>query len=1233
MMDMSSREGAIMTERSNGFLAAVVGRSVLALVMGVAAARGAQEPSGSAPSAPRPSAAVQRSLDEAKCFSDARQPLESLGAADDALAAARAHVDTAGVALAQEARGTALQGLERTAEALAAWDEAAQTWAGSGETLRQVRALVGTGLVCLPDSCDSDEFFGRGLSAVKTAREPAEAIAQTLYEAGVAIGDRGAASGGAGVPGQQAAMDYLRAALDARGEDAPEDWKLVEMLNALGKCALVFGDDQSDDQSVILARDSYARAAEIGKRLGPPTPLLVDSLHKLGACEHGLSETDPAAREHYLEALHLQQGLVPDGSAEEASILRELGVFELNLSRFADARQYLERAATVAKTAKPGSPLYARILLNLADLEDQEGDLSSARATLDEVLKTNQELHADLGPTYMNLGAVTAEQYDFEAARFFFGKALLIFQETAPEKSGVPFTLGDLALTLDWQGDFSAALEYSERSLDIQSKTYPNSRQASQGWAMRGIILRDLGELDRAADSFQRALGIQDKGGWGESTAASDTLLELVKLERTRGRLDAADSYGQRALRISRAACPNRWCTAAILNELGQVAYEQGDLATAEGRLRQAVEIREQSLGPTHPDFARSLNSLALVVGALGRRHEAEEMALRAEGIGAQHVRMSVRTLSERQALAYEGIRASGLDLALSLVPDGEDAGQDRAKVLDAVIRSRALVFDELAARHRSVKGGGDLESARLSAQLLSARKRLATLVYRGVGDSTPEVYRTLLEDARQQKEKAERELAERSVAFRQEQARSQLGLDDVARSLPPGASLVAFVRYARVDLQRPAAGKRPRAPVPSYAAFVLLSGREPAFVRLGRAREIESSLAAWRRDIAQQAETLGAFGGSEITYRRLGAALRRQIWDPLVPYLGGATEVLVVPDGALHLVSFGSLPVGASRYVVETRLIHYLSTERDLVPHSSRRGDGILVVGNPAFDQTSRRPGSSESLAAMNAGASENDAAMRGLRSACGTFRTLQFSPLPASQQEVEEVARLWSARQTEQLRGVGSAAAVADRGDSVVETHEGASREAFEASAPGKRVLHIATHGFFLEGSCESALQGRLSTQQDRALPATAENPLLLSGLAFAGANRRVSAKPDESDGILTAEEIAGIDLEGVDWAVLSACDTGVGEIKVGEGVFGLRRAFQIAGARTVIMSLWPVEDKATRQWMATLYFEHFLEGKSTPESVRAATLEALRDRRAKHLSTHPFYWGAFIAGGDWQ
>jgi CHAT domain-containing protein len=145
--------------------------------------------------------------------------------------------------------------------------------------------------------------------------------------------------------------------------------------------------------------------------------------------------------------------------------------------------------------------------------------------------------------------------------------------------------------------------------------------------------------------------------------------------------------------------------------------------------------------------------------------------------------------------------------------------------------------------------------------------------------------------------------------------------------------------------------------------------------------------------------------------------------------------------------------------------------------------------------------------------------------------------------------------------------------------------------------------------------------------------ENPLLMSGFALAGANHRGVAGPDEEDGILTAQEVAALDLTGVELAVLSACDTGVGVIRAGEGVFGLRRAFEIAGVRTLIMSLWPVEDEASRQWMLALYGSRFTSGMATADAVHEASLALLLERKVNGESTHPFFWAGFIASGDWR
>src|SRR5262249_19666699 len=123
------------------------------------------------------------------------------------------------------------------------------------------------------------------------------------------------------------------------------------------------------------------------------------------------------------------------------------------------------------------------------------------------------------------------------------------------------------------------------------------------------------------------------------------------------------------------------------------------------------------------------------------------------------------------------------------------------------------------------------------------------------------------------------------------------------------------------------------------------------------------------------------------------------------------------------------------------------------------------------------------------------------------------------------------------------------------------------------------------------------------------------------------------DAEDGILTTEEVAALDLSGVSWAVLSACETGVGDVVPSEGVLGMRRAFRIAGARTLITSLWSVQDASTRQWMQALYRARFARGLATDEAMRRASLELIEDRSRHGKSTHPFYWGAFVAAGDWR
>ncbi len=515
----------------------------------------------------------------------------------------------------------------------------------------------------------------------------------------------------------------------------------------------------------------------------------------------------------------------------------------------------------------------------------------------------------------------------------------------------------------------------------------------------------------------------------------------------------------------------------------------------------------------------------------------------------------------------------------------------------------------------------------------VAAGARLANLTVQGADERFPEKYLERLQTARRDKEAAERALAEQSATFRAAETRSQAGLEDVAGALPNDSALVSFVRYPRRH-PGPRVGSSP--PLESYAVFVVRAGHPtPALLDLGSADEIDDLIANVRMRVAQTASSpLGAAGQSEAAYRRAGEELRRRVWDPVEPHLRSAETVFIVPDGALNLVNFAALPTGDSAYLIETgRRLHFLSAERDLLTAGETAGNGLLAVGEPAFDDkdlfaTLRGPDAEPPQPPLKFASART---FRGQRSTCGDFRSLDFAPLPSSGLEVEDVVSAWSGARAEpghRLRGPDRTAEAQVLGGAA------ATELAVKLASPGRDVLHLATHGFFLGEGCRSAVDARRdSLDQPPVAALVGENPLLLSGLALAGANHRGAAGTDEEDGILTAEEIAAIDLSGVEWAVLSACDTGLGEIRAGEGVLGLRRAFQVAGAHTVIMSLWPVEDEASREWMRALYANRLTEGMSTVDAVHAANLEQLRERRAAGLSTHPFYWAGFVAAGDWR
>jgi CHAT domain-containing protein len=939
-------------------------------------------------------------------------------------------------------------------------------------------------------------------------------------------------------------------------------------------------------------RDSLEAAAALD--------LLVEALWQGG------KSTEPEARELAERAVAIKERKLGKTDPALAVSLFHLAAFRSNAGAYADAKPIFERTLTIREKALgPDHPDVAFTLNVFGSSRVAAGDYVEAKRLLERGLEIRERTlgpeHLDVAGSLNNLAELLFKMSDIIGARSLLERAVVIWEKNlGPLHPRVGLGVSNLAMIHTVLHDYAGAKPLYERGLAIQEKTLgPEHPQVALTLSNLASTLAETGEPAAARPLYERSLAIREKVFGPEHSEVVGSLINL-----------------------------------------GTLSKEMGDYAAARPLYQRALAITEKTLGPDHPMVTDCLLPWAALLAESGETSTAVMIGLRAGNITREHLRLTLPTLAEREALTYALGRHFGLGLALTLLVErSEGAAGLQRPVWDAIVRSRSLVLDEMAARHRTISGAERPEVARAARDLTSAREALAKLLVSGPRNESPEQYRDRIEQARRAKEKSEHVLAERSAAFRTEQVRAKLGLDEVAAALPADGALVAFVLYGRHQLrqrQPNTKGGEPE-PIPSYLAFVLTgSGEKPTVVPLGTAKEVDSLVSRWRERIAREARASGrASKRNEATYREAGVALRKKIWQPLERHVAGVRRVFVVPDGALHFVNLAALPVGRDRYLIESGpIVHYLSAERDLVPRkATREGEGLLAVGAPAFDESklfaalAPRNGQLTSPARPARPADTSGASTyRGPRSACGSFTSMSFEPLPAAGRETEEIATLWNAAED-------PLSAPATKSAARVLTGAAASEAAVKEQAGGRRILHLATHGFFLGGRCASALNDSGPKPQAPIAAVVGENPLLLAGLALAGANRRASAGADEEDGILTAEEIAALDLDGVDWAVLSACDTGIGEVKASEGVFGLQRAFQVAGVKTVLMSLWPVEDAATRAWMTTLYRNRLTRKLSTAEAVHEASLEVLRQRRSQRQSTHPFYWAGFVAVGDWR
>lgn len=974
------------------------------------------------------------------------------------------------------------------------------------------------------------------------------------------------------------------------------------------------------------------------------------------------------AEAHLLRVLEIRNHHLPSGHPQVAQAMNTLANVLAAGGNYSDAKLLFEDAVRIYRSSLgPRDPLLARGLHNLGEAHHFLGEIPEAFLHYQEALEIRRqvygEIHGTTASTHNGLAFLAQDSGDFATAQTHYRWALegfrLGFEDDHPRYAEALTGLGRLLHQL---GDWDEARRRLEEALEVRRhKLAPDSSEIGQNLLWLGELAFDAAPAQEADGYLRDAISILTQVKGSDHPVLGRALVSLARVRSSQGWFQEAEGLLERALEIFTPLGPQHPERVQALEALARLRLAAGRWTDASRLLQQGLSLIEASYGPGHPRKPRLLNLQARVRYAAGRPEAAIEDALAAARQTREQVAQTVSSLAEPRALSYAASVRESLDLLPSYLASSPGNPQTLIdRVWNEIIHSRAVILEEIELRHRVFRAPEDSHLAAKAQAWHTARQRFANVLVRIEDSRIPQ--RRQKENWRLAKQRvidAEQDLVEASRALKIEVRRPPKSLEAVRRSLPGGSSLVAIAAY------RGGFSKSGKDGEDGYLAFVLPSSSSQALaIPLGPAQEIDDLVEQAR---AEEDETL---------FRDPAAGLRQRVWEPIRKVLGNTKQVFLVLDGSLHQMPFGALPDGEGGYLIESGpVFHTLTAERDLVELPTlepTEGEGLLLLGGASFyDRSPIEPPSSRATLDLQ----RLPPMLRGsqdLRN-CPSFQDRKFLPLPGTLREVQAVDSLWRR-------------ASPNRSPPLLLKANEATEAAFRRLAPGKKILHLATHGFFVGSSCgteapylgkpspgpspgrtegtartartaasagesgesaesaESAAEGAdpensvaqvPDTEKGEAPPSRwrGDNHLTLSGLVMAGANHRLEARGGKGDGILTAEEIASMDLRTVEWAVLSACDSGLGDIHPGEGVFGLRRAFRVAGARTVIMSLWPVPDDSATAWMKHLYEARFLSGLGPAEAVRRASLEVLQWNRATGADTHPRHWGGFVATGAWN
>ncbi|XWK87591.1 MAG: tetratricopeptide repeat protein [Phormidium sp.] len=992
------------------------------------------------------------------------------------------------------------------------------------------------------------------------------------------------------------------------------------------------------------------------KALGTEHPEITTFLNLL-AILHQQQSNYAQAEPLYQRSLAISEKALGSQHPDVATILNNLAEMYRQMGNYTKAEPLYQRSLAIwEKALSPEHPNVAASLNNLAELYRQMGDYTKAEPLYQRSLAIREKVlgseHSDVASSLNNLAELYRQMGKYTQAEPLYQRSLVILEKTLG--SGHPnfaATVNNLAELYRQMGNYAQAEPLYQRSLAILEKAL-GSEHPSLATILNNLALlyRQMGNYAQAEPMYQRSLAVREKALGSEHPNVAASLNNLAELYQKMGNYAQAEPLYQRSLAIQEKAFGSEHSDVAnSLNNLAEFYRQMGNYTKAEPLYQRSLAIREKVLGSEHPDVAISFNNLAELYRQMGNYTKAESLYQRAlaiseKALGSQHpnVALSLKNLaglyqiqgniaravefqtrgvnleeqhlavnltigSESQKRAYMdtffGTTNATVSLHIQAAPNNPEAAR---LALTTVLRRKGRILEVLTDSLISLRQNITPENQTLLDQLNATRSQLAALIFNKPKNLPLEQYRTQVANLKTQAEKQEAELARRSSEFRK--ISQPATIEAIQKLIPQNAALVELVFYYPFDAKTSKWG------IPRYVAYILNPDGKIQWVDLGEAEPINQAVTEFRQALQSQSPNI----------QKVARTLDEKFMQPIRQRLGNTRTVLISPDSQLNLIPFAALVDENNRYLVENYSITYLGSGRDLLrlqnPVASRSNPVLLAnpdysnPGNPSV-QVSSRGGFSP----RNDTPSVNSTAKPALSRSNNSQRSsdlaqIQFGPLPGTLKEAEAITPLLSGIQ----KLTGSQAT------------ENALKQ-----VKNPHILHIATHGFFLEdvelvapptGLSRSLwVEPDFSVKPPRRVTGNQENPLLRSGLAMAGFNVR---KSGDEDGVLTAMEAAALNLWGTKLVVLSACETGVGDVANGEGVLGLRRAFVLAGAETQVLSLWKVDDDGTKDLMVS-YYRRLLNNEGRSSALREIQLEMLRGNKYQH----PYYWAAFIPSGDWN